>query len=64
MKLCELFGKGRTVFTCEVFPPKKTAPVDSIYKTLDGMKDIRFDAISVTFEIGRASCRERVFVLV
>ena len=26
--------------------------MDSIYKTLDGLKDIRFDAISVTFGAG------------
>ena len=39
MKIAELFGKGKTVFSCEVFPPKKTSPVDSIYKTLDGLKD-------------------------
>ena len=58
MKLCELFDKGRTVFTCEVFPPKKTAPVDSIYKTLDGMKDIRFDAISVTFGAGGSNVNQ------
>ncbi|MDE6898889.1 MAG: methylenetetrahydrofolate reductase, partial [Lawsonibacter sp.] len=52
MKLCELFGRGRTVFSCEVFPPKKSDPVDSIYKTLDGLKDIRPDFISVTFGAG------------
>ena len=52
MKLRELFGKGRTVFSCEVFPPKKTAPVDSIYRTLDGLKDIKPDFISVTFGAG------------
>ena len=52
MKLCELFGKGKTVFSCEVFPPKKSSPVDSIYKTLDGLKDIRPDFISVTFGAG------------
>ena len=52
MKLCELFGKGRTVFSCEVFPPKKNDPVDSIYQTLDGLKDIRPDFISVTFGAG------------
>ena len=52
MKLHELFGQGRTIFSCEVFPPKKTAPVDSIYRTLDGLKDIRPDFISVTFGAG------------
>ena len=52
MKLYELFGKGRTVFSCEIFPPKKTSPVDSIYRTLDGLKDVRPDFISVTFGAG------------
>ncbi len=52
MKLCELFGKGRTVFSCEVFPPKRDMPIDSIYRTLDGLKDIHPDFISVTFGAG------------
>ncbi len=52
MKLRELFGKGRTVFSCEVFPPKRDMPVDSIYETLDGLKDIHPDFISVTFGAG------------
>ena len=55
MKSAELFGKGRTVFSCEVFPPKKTSPVDSIYKTLDGLKDIKPDFISVTYGAGGSS---------
>ena len=55
MKIAELFGKGKTVFSCEVFPPKKTSPVDSIYKTLDGLKDVRPDFISVTFGAGGSS---------
>ena len=52
MKICELFGQGKTVFSCEVFPPKKDSPVDSIYKTLEGLKDISPDFISVTFGAG------------
>lgn len=52
MKICELFGRGRVVFSCEVFPPKKTAPVDSIYRTLDGLREVKPDFISVTFGAG------------
>ena len=52
MKLAQLFGQGRTVFSCEVFPPKRDMPVDSIYTTLDGLQDIRPDFISVTFGAG------------
>ena len=55
MKVYELFGQGKTVFSCEVFPPKKTSPVDSIYKTLDGLKNIHPDFISVTFGAGGSS---------
>lgn len=52
MKIRELFGKGKVVFSCEVFPPKKTAPVDSIFKTLDGLRAVKPDFISVTFGAG------------
>ena len=36
----------------EVFPPKRTAPVDTVYKTLDGLKGITPDFISVTWGRG------------
>ena len=52
MKLRQLFSQGKTVFSCEVFPPKPTDPVDTIYQTLDGLKDIRPDFISVTYGAG------------
>ena len=55
MKIAELFGKGRPVFSCEVFPPKKETPIDSIYQTLDGLKDIHPDFISVTYGAGGTS---------
>ena len=41
MKIAELFGKGKTVFSCEVFPPKKTLPVDSFFMKLDWLKVLR-----------------------
>lgn len=52
MKIAELFGHGRPVFSCEIFPPKRDSPIDSIYRTLDGLKDIRPDFISVTYGAG------------
>jgi methylenetetrahydrofolate reductase (NADPH) len=55
MKIYELFGQGKTVFSCEVFPPKKAAPPDAIYRTLDGLQDVRPDFISVTFGAGGSS---------
>ena len=52
MKISELFGKGKTILSFEVFPPKKTMPVDTIYETLDGLKDLNPAFISVTYGAG------------
>ena len=42
----------KTIFSFEVFPPKKTAPIDSVFSTLDELKDLNPDFISVTFGAG------------
>ena len=52
MKIADMFGQGRVVFSCEVFPPKKSSPVNSIFETLDGLRHIQPDFISVTFGAG------------
>lgn len=51
MKIKELFNK-KTVFSFEIFPPKKTSSVDVIYKTLEELGDLSPDFISVTFSAG------------
>ena len=48
MKTTELF-KRKTVFSLEIFPPKKTASIATVYDTLDGLEGIHPDFISVTF---------------
>ncbi|MCM1315377.1 MAG: methylenetetrahydrofolate reductase [NAD(P)H] [Prevotella sp.] len=54
MKIKDLFEQ-KTVFSFEVFPPKKTSSVDIIYRTLDELKDLKPDFISVTFGAGGSS---------
>ncbi|MCM1507857.1 MAG: methylenetetrahydrofolate reductase [NAD(P)H] [Ruminococcus flavefaciens] len=54
MKIRDLFDK-KTVFSFEVFPPKKTSSVEVIYKTLDELHDLKPDFISVTFGAGGSS---------
>lgn len=49
MKLKELFNDDRTVFSFEVFPPKRDTPIETIYKTLDELQDLKPDFISVTY---------------
>ena len=51
MKVKELFG-DKTVFSFEIFPPKKTSSVEVIYRTLEELKDLSPDFISVTFSAG------------
>ena len=52
MNLSEIMENGRTAFTFEIFPPKKDSPVETIYKTLDGLKGLKPDFISVTYGAG------------
>lgn len=52
MKIHTLFQQKKVVFSFEIFPPKRTSPIDTIYKTLDGLKDLKPDFISVTYGAG------------
>lgn len=49
MKLSKLFEQDKTVFSFEVFPPKRNNPIETIYRTLDQLQDLRPDFISVTY---------------
>ena len=51
MKISDLFQE-KTVFSFEVFPPKKESGVETIYKTLEALKDLNPDFISVTYGAG------------
>ncbi len=51
MRIKDIF-KEKTVFSFEVFPPKKTSPIDVIYTTLEELRDLSPDFISVTFSAG------------
>lgn len=52
MKIAELFKPDKTVFSFEIFPPKKDSSIDTIYDTLDGLSDLHPDFISVTYGAG------------
>lgn len=59
MRTSELFGHGRTVFSFEVFPPKKTSAVDTIYDTLNELKELSPDFISVTYGAGGSGANSK-----
>lgn len=52
MKITELFENKKTVFSFEVFPPKKTSPIESIYSKLEEICALKPDFISVTYGAG------------
>ncbi len=44
--------QNKTIFSFEVFPPKKNMPIDTIFNTLDQLRDLKPDFISTTFGAG------------
>ena len=52
MKISSMFGQGKTVFSFEIFPPKKISSVETIYNTLEELKDLNPAFISVTYGAG------------
>lgn len=67
MKIPELFKQNKTVFSFEIFPPKKDGSIETIYRTLDGLAGLKPDFISVTYGAGGssagASTREIVSII-
>jgi methylenetetrahydrofolate reductase (NADPH) len=51
MKIKNLFKK-KQLLSFEVFPPKRTGSEDTIYRTLDALKGLQPDFISVTYGAG------------
>ena len=51
MKINEL-KKGSPIFSLEIFPPKKSSSIDTVYETLDELSGVSPDFISVTFGAG------------
>ena len=53
MKLSPLFEKGKPQFSLEIFPPKDhSGGVETIYETLDGLREVRPAFISCTYGAG------------
>lgn len=53
MKITNLFdNKEKTVFSFEVFPPKKDSPIESVYSKMEELSALKPDFISVTYGAG------------
>lgn len=53
-----IYRQGRTIFSFEVFPPKKEEELNDIYKTLDILKTLHPDFISVTYGAGGGNSKK------
>lgn len=52
MNISELYKAKKTVYSMEVFPPKKAGSVETVYNTLYGLRGLPIDYISVTYGAG------------
>ena len=52
MKISEMFGVKKAVWSFEVFPPKPTAELGGVRKTLEELAELRPDYVSVTCGAG------------
>lgn len=49
MKIRDMLKEKRPTVSFEVFPPKRDYPIETIHDTINGLKDLRPDFISVTY---------------
>lgn len=52
MHIQELFKDKKVVFSFEIFPPKPTSSIDTVYSTIEALSGLRPDFISVTYGAG------------
>jgi methylenetetrahydrofolate reductase (NADPH) len=58
MIIAELFKHKKTLFSLEIFPPKKDSPYNVIYNSLLKMRGIPADFISVTYGAGGSKAQQ------
>jgi methylenetetrahydrofolate reductase (NADPH) len=52
MKISDLFKEKKVVYSFEIFPPKLTSPIETVYRTIDELSSLEPDYISVTYGAG------------
>ena len=59
MNIADLFKEGKTIFSFEVFPPKKESGIETVYDTIEKLTDLKPDFISVTYGAGGPATSNR-----
>lgn len=63
MNISKKFKEKEVVFSFEVFPPRDTTPVESIYGALDKLTDLNPDFLSVTYGAGGSLKNNKTSIL-
>lgn len=63
MRIADLYGKGKTILSFEIFPPKKDSELKNIDATLEILCELKPDFISVTFGAGGSANNNRTIEL-
>ncbi|SHH90648.1 methylenetetrahydrofolate reductase [NAD(P)H] [Clostridium intestinale] len=63
MFIKDIFKEKKVVFSFEIFPPKTTSSLDTIYKTIEDLKDLKPDFISVTYGAGGSTIDNKTTLL-
>jgi len=52
MNITDMYNEDRTILSFEVFPPKKTSPIESVYGVLEELSSLNPAYVSVTYGAG------------
>jgi len=64
MRISELYGPGRPVFSFEFFPPRTDAGFAALYRTVAELKRLNPDFVSVTWGAGGSTRRKTVDIVI
>lgn len=60
MKIYELYTKKKPVISFEIFPPKPETPVETIFSTIEQLKELKPAFLSVTYGAGGSSATRSI----
>lgn len=60
MKIKDLFGRGKPLFSFEFFPPKDEAGVATLFDTVNRLRDLHPSFVSVTYGAGGSTRRKTI----
>jgi methylenetetrahydrofolate reductase (NADPH) len=63
MRIAELYGRGRPIFSFEFFPPKTDAGYEALYREVLELKRLNPDFVSVTWGAGGSTRRKTVEIV-